>query len=196
MSKPSGIWSFECPSPHQRDIWSRMRRQTGSESAISSSRSTGALRGGGLIRQCFLIVQCKSVSFETQDAVWAEAEEQLEEYLAATHKRTRPANRTPVYGAVAVGRRIGFYKYNHNSKEMCANTMIPDTSSLPWCIFTNITRGSFFGQGHSFHFHLGGAVCPYSVRKELFSAKKRPSLGLGFIWTCLIILPQQDTTGL
>lgn len=86
---------------------------------------------GTLIRHRFLIVQCKRVSFETQDAVWAEAEEQLEEYLAATHKRTRPANRTPVYGAVAVGRRIGFYKYNHNSKEMCANTMIPDTSSLP-----------------------------------------------------------------
>lgn len=83
-----------------------MRRQTGSESAISSSRSTGALRGGGLIRQCFLIVQCKSVSFETQDAVWAEAEEQLDEYLASTHQYTQPVNRTPVYGAVAVAGRL------------------------------------------------------------------------------------------
>lgn len=76
--------------------------------------------GGRLFRHCFLIVQCKRVSFETQDAVWAEAEDQLEQYLASTHKRTRPANRTPVYGAVAVGRKIGFYKYNHNSKAIRA----------------------------------------------------------------------------
>ena len=47
-------------------------------------------------------------------------EDQLEEYLAHTHKHTRPANKTPVYGAVAMGRKIGFYKYNHNSKQIRA----------------------------------------------------------------------------
>ena len=30
--------------------------------------------GGTLIQHCFLVVQCKRVSFETQDSVWAEAE--------------------------------------------------------------------------------------------------------------------------
>lgn len=76
--------------------------------------------GGTLIRHCFLIVQCKRVSFETRDAVWAEAEEQLEEYLASTHKYTQSVNRTPVYGAVAVGPMIMFYKYNHNSTQIRA----------------------------------------------------------------------------
>ena len=61
---------------------------------------------GTLIRHRFLIVQCKRVSFETQDAVWAEAEEQLDEYLASTHQYTQPVNRTPVYGAVAVAGRL------------------------------------------------------------------------------------------
>lgn len=58
--------------------------------------------------------------FETQDAVLAEAEEQLDEYLASTHQYTQPVNRTPVYGAVAVGRKIAFYKYNYNSTQIRA----------------------------------------------------------------------------
>ena len=74
--------------------------------------------GGRLFWHCFLIVQCKRVSFETQDAKWREAEDQLEEYLASTHKRTKAY--TPVYETVAVGRKISFYKYNHNSKAIRA----------------------------------------------------------------------------
>lgn len=51
---------------------------------------------GTLFRHAFFIVQCKRVLYESQDAVWRDAEIKLEGYLEATHDNTTPPNTTPV----------------------------------------------------------------------------------------------------
>ncbi|KAJ5095751.1 hypothetical protein NUU61_005107 [Penicillium alfredii] len=60
----------------------------------------------------FLIVQCKRPSASTQSSVWRQAVDQLDEYLSNTHGTRRPANRTPVYGIVAIGLKLRVYKYD------------------------------------------------------------------------------------
>ncbi|ODM20564.1 hypothetical protein SI65_03617 [Aspergillus cristatus] len=84
-----------------------------SDIIVHEYRTTAA---GTLFRHVFLIVQCKRVLYESRDLVWREAEIKLEGYLRATHQNTRLPNTTPVYGAVAVGRKICFYTYNPTSK--------------------------------------------------------------------------------
>ncbi|KAJ5522138.1 hypothetical protein N7527_006253 [Penicillium freii] len=61
----------------------------------------------------FLIAQCKRAGYETRDAVWDDAVQQLSEYLSNTHGRRRPAERIPVYGIVAVGRYMRAYRYDN-----------------------------------------------------------------------------------
>lgn len=60
----------------------------------------------------FLIVQCKRAGSESQTSVWDEAVDQLSDYLRTTHRRRRPADRTPVYGIAAVGKAMRVYKYS------------------------------------------------------------------------------------
>lgn len=59
--------------------------------------------GGTLIQHCFLIVQCKRVSLETQDAVWAEAEDRVRGVPRA-HPQTHKAGEQ---NACVWGRRRG-----------------------------------------------------------------------------------------
>lgn len=60
----------------------------------------------------FCIVQCKRLSAEGQTSVWNEARSQLRRYLP----NLKPKNRAhPVYGAVAVGRWVEFYRYNRRA---------------------------------------------------------------------------------
>ncbi|KAJ5595356.1 uncharacterized protein N7459_001564 [Penicillium hispanicum] len=69
-------------------------------------------RGAATSANKFLIVQCKRYDYEGWPTVWTEGVDQLNDYLSATHRRRGPARRTPVYGIVAIGRRMRVYKYS------------------------------------------------------------------------------------
>lgn len=59
----------------------------------------------------FLVTQCKRREFEYRNSGWAEGEAQLERYLRGLRPRNR---RGRLYGIVAVGRLVRFYKWNDN----------------------------------------------------------------------------------
>lgn len=63
----------------------------------------------------FSLVQCKAaeaVSGEGGDAAWSEGAQRLQDYLAVIHGTRPELQRTGVYGAVAMGPWVTFYKYD------------------------------------------------------------------------------------
>ncbi|PGH07265.1 hypothetical protein AJ80_08025 [Polytolypa hystricis UAMH7299] len=59
-----------------------------------------------------------SASGEYSGSIWDEGAEQLRKYLRAQHG-CRPVNkRTPVYGILAVGRRVRFFLYDDVTKDI------------------------------------------------------------------------------
>lgn len=60
----------------------------------------------------FLITQCKPQKQEGQDKAWEDAAEQLGTYLWMQHGKRPVRNRPDVYGIVAVGRRVRFFRYS------------------------------------------------------------------------------------
>ncbi|KAJ5832041.1 hypothetical protein N7474_000352 [Penicillium riverlandense] len=77
-----------------------------------SDLHTFQYRGNAANASKFLIVQCKRAGSESQDSVWRDAVDQLDQYLCDTHGRRRPADRTPVYGIAAVGLKMRVYRYD------------------------------------------------------------------------------------
>jgi hypothetical protein len=67
-------------------------------------------------RRYFLITQCKGSVHEHSEVAWTDGATQLQQYMIAQHL-TRPVNaRTPVYGILAVGRRVRFFRYKDTTQ--------------------------------------------------------------------------------
>lgn len=60
----------------------------------------------------FLITQCKATKGEGEGELWRNGSERLRAYLENQHGNRPVAQRTPVYGILAVGRRVRFFRYN------------------------------------------------------------------------------------
>lgn len=69
-------------------------------------------------RKYFLITQCKSSTGEGSDAAWDNGSSQLQWYLEIQHGTRPVGQRTPVYGILAIGRRVRFYRYNDTRREI------------------------------------------------------------------------------
>lgn len=68
-------------------------------------------------RSFILITQCKRYELRTRPAEWQAATEQLRDYLNLQHQ-TQPTH--DVYGIVAIGDRVRFFKYNYQQKNVTA----------------------------------------------------------------------------
>lgn len=75
-------------------------------------------RGGSSKADKFLIVQCKRAGLEFRTSVWNEGIEQLDRYLAATHRTRRISDQSHVYGVVAIGRWMRVYRYDDTSRSV------------------------------------------------------------------------------
>jgi hypothetical protein len=62
--------------------------------------------------RCFLITQCKRIGKQHDEYTWEEGANQLQDYLYKEHGTRARNQRTPVYGILAVGRRVRFFKYH------------------------------------------------------------------------------------
>ncbi|GIK05347.1 hypothetical protein Aspvir_009454 [Aspergillus viridinutans] len=80
---------------------------------------TGGARGfsdfntlevAGGTRRSFLITQCKSADGEGQESVWSDGAGRPLRYLRTQHGNRRGLQR-PVYGILAIGRRVRFFRY-------------------------------------------------------------------------------------
>lgn len=69
----------------------------------------------------FLITQCKKYSLQDQRNIWKSGAEQLGGYLYMQHGRRPVAQRTRVYGILAIGLRVRFFAYDD-----------PGQNVVPW----------------------------------------------------------------
>lgn len=66
-------------------------------------------------RHVFLIIQCERARHQAKPAKWTQAESQLQRSLSTVHGKKKVGQRSPVYGAVAMGRKI---KSSNTSTEL------------------------------------------------------------------------------
>ncbi|KAK2757027.1 hypothetical protein FQN54_004996 [Arachnomyces sp. PD_36] len=86
------------------------------EAGEAAEEAQGGEEGGPLRRRYFLITQCKSCTREYADSVWNEGENQLEGYIRGQHGCRPVGERTPVYGILANGRHVKFFKYHDSTQ--------------------------------------------------------------------------------
>ena len=62
-----------------------------------------------------LVIQCKGAAHEGQLSTWERGIEQLADYLYAEVGDRQGNDRTPAYGAIAVGRLVKFFKFSYTT---------------------------------------------------------------------------------
>lgn len=88
-------------------------------------------------RKYFLITQCKKYDDQFSGRTWDDGEAQLAGYLSSQHRTRSPALRSPVYGILAIGKRVRFYRYDDNTRGI-----IQFQPSVQWT--ANNSRISFY----------------------------------------------------